>query len=172
MTIETQNEYQWNDGFSTLMDVKVVVKELHAIQEEKGEINPELIVEHAKDKKSALHNYFVWDNKTAANKYRLQQASELLRRIEVRVVKDGEPKTLRAFEVVNKTAHASNYLSFDLADGFSRAKQVVVSDLNRCLSRLDPYAEFGTVSAYIKNAIQELLKVSTETQKEQPAIAS
>jgi len=176
MTIELKNEYKWNIGASSSMtnvDVSGVVKELYAIQEKDGELNPEQIVEFAKDKSTFLHKCFNWNNKDAAHKFRINQATELLRRIEVRVLKDGEPQSLRAFEVVNRPLFKpQNYISLDLADSFVRSGQIANNDLSRALSRLEPYHEYEKVSIYIRSALEELSKVATETKEEQPALAS
>lgn len=166
MTIEVKQEYQWNGGFGASLDIKKVVQELNDIQKEVGEISPESIVEAARKKDSELHSYFEWNNTKAADKYRLQQASELIRRIEVKVIKDGEPQTLRAYEIANRVIGEKNYVSFESGEGFERAKEIVLSDLLRASNRLQPYKEYFPALAHIKRAIKELSKVSTEIKTE------
>lgn len=166
MTVEIKKEYQWNGDFGTSMDIKKVVTELNDIQAQQGEISPEAIVKAARQTHSELHSYFEWNNTKAADKYRLQQASELLRRIEVKVIKDGESQTLRAYEITNRQPGDKTYVSFDTGAGFQRAKEIVLSDLNRALGRLQPYKEYLPALSHIKRAIKELAKVSTETKPE------
>jgi hypothetical protein len=171
MTIESKQEYQWNSNWGNSLDIDKVVEELKDIQEEKGEIVPEFVVEAAKNKNSALHNYFEWNNKEAAHKYRLQQASELLRRIEVRVIKDGEPKVFRAFEVVSKTeSHASNYNYYDTVNQSQIAKSVVINDLKRSINRLSPFNEYVGIVRLLDSALELLSKESTETKNEVMAV--
>lgn len=49
------------------------------LNDEYGEVNPEIIVEKAKDENNILHNCFEWDDTKAAHKYRIEQAKEIIR---------------------------------------------------------------------------------------------
>lgn len=174
MTIEAKNEYQWNQGWANPIahtDVNAVVEELKEIQEVRGEINPALILESARNKKSVLHAYFTWDDKKAADKWRLQQASELLRRIEVKVVTNGETKFYRAFEVIKKdnfNAGSSTILFNPSNNNSSRAAQIATEDLNRTINRLEPFTEYKVVVSWLKKTATLLssIKESTETTSE------
>ncbi len=86
-------KYKFTDKIS-----KEVVDKLLHIKDTKG-LTAEEIVYEAKKSKSVLHNLFDWDNTSAANKYRLQQARILVN--EVRVII--EEKEFYAFENVNVT---------------------------------------------------------------------
>lgn len=169
MTLESQQQYQWNSDFGKPEDLPGVVAELRAIQGKNGEIKPELVVEAAKVKTSALHKYFTWDNKEAAVKYRLQEASNLLRRIEVVVIKDGEPKTLRAFEVVSRNETTSNYAPVDTAEQSIIAKNIVINDLKRSINRLSTFPEYQKIVWLLTTALESLSKESTETHKKEMA---
>lgn len=180
MTIEVKQEYQWNVNFRSPIahtDVNSVVKELLEIQEIRGEVNPAYVIESAKNKKSALHSYFLWDNEKAANRYRLHQASELLMRIEVKVVKDGEPKIMRAFEVTKSGNNESGakYISFDSGSS-SRVKEISINDLNRTISRLESFPEYKVVVTWLKKTAGLLASIepkeSTETKKEVKPVLS
>jgi len=74
-------------------------KELERIQEKKGAICAEYIIEAAKSKNSVLHPEFEWDNNKAANTYRRQQAQMLIRCIVVNVENVEEP--VRAYALVS-----------------------------------------------------------------------
>jgi len=57
-----------------------VQQELEAIRRShRGVLNPRDVVEYAKDRKTALHSRFTWDNDAAAAEYRLWQAREIIR---------------------------------------------------------------------------------------------
>ena len=58
-----------------------------------GRIDPHAIVEAARSPESPLHRYFEWDDTSAAEKYRISQARELLR--SVRLKTTIEDRTLR-----------------------------------------------------------------------------
>lgn len=62
-------------------------QELLKLQKQNGGIlNPKIVIDSARDKKSPLHDYFVWDNAKASEKYRLIQAEELIRRVRVEII--------------------------------------------------------------------------------------
>jgi 4-hydroxy-L-threonine phosphate dehydrogenase PdxA len=56
---------------------------IKALAEKHGGITPEIVLSDARKKSSPLHSHFVWDDSVAAEKYRLVQAAELIRRIKV-----------------------------------------------------------------------------------------
>ena len=62
---------------------KVVRDELLKLQDRKGRITPQAVVDEASDPKHPLHKLFEWDDSAAARKYRLDQARELIRSVEV-----------------------------------------------------------------------------------------
>lgn len=178
MTIELNKEYQWDAGWSNPIahtDIKEVVKELKEIEEIRGEITPEFIVESAKNKKSVLHSCFVWDDAKAAHKYRLIKASELLRRITIKVIKDGEPRIIKAFEITKKdNFNTPKFNSFDLSSSSSSSRNtfLIKQNLSYALNRALPFPELKPVVVLIEKAIEELSKESTETPKEEPAALS
>ena len=58
---------------------KAQAQEVRAIHKEKGYIKPQDVVAKARDENSALHDYFDWDNDSAAEKYRVYRARHLLK---------------------------------------------------------------------------------------------
>lgn len=71
---------------------------LVAIAGERGTVTPEQVVESAKDEAHPLHGYFEWDDDEAAARYRLMQASQLIRQVRVSVVAaDQRTMVVRAF---------------------------------------------------------------------------
>ena len=58
----------------------------------------EVVATAKRRKKSALHGQFEWDDPTAAQKYRLEQARHILNHIVIQVTtNDGEEKNVRAY---------------------------------------------------------------------------
>lgn len=73
-----------------------VLGELEIIRKKAGGfLRPTDVVKYAKSEKSALHSYFEWDNGKAAEKWRLRQASELIR--VVVIVSEQTSEKVRAF---------------------------------------------------------------------------
>ena len=60
-------------------DIDLVFEELRKIEEQDGILKPESVVEFAKNKKTALHEHFDWNDSSAGHKYRLWQARQLIR---------------------------------------------------------------------------------------------
>jgi tRNA A37 N6-isopentenylltransferase MiaA len=98
--MEVEN-VRWRDRFpSNGVDPVKAYKEILRLKaQNKNSVSPELLVESARDESSTLHPLFNWDDAEAASKYRVQQASTILRAIEV-VYIEGPKKPSRAFEIV------------------------------------------------------------------------
>jgi len=61
-----------------------------------GYLNPAHVVETARDPSHILHNEFSWDDEDAADKYRIAQASALIRRVKFTVIRQStETKEVR-----------------------------------------------------------------------------
>jgi hypothetical protein len=60
-------------------DIETAVPIISKMIEERGNIAPEDVVEAARPTKAALHRYFTWNNREAANKYRIEEAKYLIR---------------------------------------------------------------------------------------------
>jgi len=74
---------------------KEIAEVLQAISDANGgKITPDQVVKHAKDPNSPLHERFIWSDKEAAQKHRLDTARQLIR--SVRVIIKKETKVLRA----------------------------------------------------------------------------
>jgi len=72
-----------------------LIATLNKIREEHGLLTPRLLVDLARDEKHPLHTRFEWDDSAAAEKWRLEQAGQLLR-VTFKPA-PGRPAELRAF---------------------------------------------------------------------------
>lgn len=61
------------------------VNELERIEEKRGSLTPEIVVEESRDENAVLHNIFEWDDAKAADNYRREQARKLLGNITVEI---------------------------------------------------------------------------------------
>ena len=67
--------------------INKIKKELEEIRKaNNGLLRPEDVVRFAKNKNTALHSRFTWDNNEAAERWRLEQASEIIRKVRVIVI--------------------------------------------------------------------------------------
>lgn len=73
---------------------------LQTVYQEHGQLTPKLLVDVARDPDHELHSRFEWDDTVAAEKYRQEQARELIRRVRI-VYREGDeknpPQTIRAY---------------------------------------------------------------------------
>ena len=97
----------------------VVISELKDIEEAHGKINPALVVESSKNKKSILHSFFEWDNEKAANSFRKSQAAEIIRHIEVKVIKNGETLSIRAYDITKRDNLNGNSIPVNIPNTIS-----------------------------------------------------
>lgn len=176
-----KKEYQWKTWGNMISrtDVNKVVSELEEIKATHGKINPTLVVEKARDRKSAMHSYFDWDDKSAADAYRGQEASILLRHIEVKVVKDDKPFFVRAYEVLNTSSDNFKsdvkYVSNDSMspESISIIRKQFMADIGSMIKRMSAFKEFDRAKSYLEWANKILLEDSTETLKEiNPALSA
>ena len=73
------NSYSWK--WNVPADAQKVGSELEAIYEEHGKLTPPLIVEDARNDDRETHKLLEWDETTAAEKYRNEQARHIMRNI-------------------------------------------------------------------------------------------
>lgn len=107
--------------------------QLQRIYDEHGELTPELVVKEASDPTHPLHSRFNWDDRTAAESWRKEQAHQLIR--SVRVVyrqSDGKSgdKSIRAFHAVRvESGYVYEPTDKVIADPF--LTKLVLADMKR-----------------------------------------
>jgi hypothetical protein len=62
-----------------------IEKELRKIYEDNGVLTPDVVLEAAQEPSHPLHSKFDWDDTVAAHRWRLSQASHLIRNVKVNV---------------------------------------------------------------------------------------
>ena len=89
--------YEKRAGFRLKNSAQTVGEELDRINTKHGELLPQTVVDESRKKSAVLHPEFEWQDKVAADAFRRDQASKLVR--SVTVLAPDLPKT-RAFESV------------------------------------------------------------------------
>lgn len=94
---------EWKSRFPNAgVDAKVALNAIDEIKNKNGgQVSPNAIVDAAKKKTHPLHKLFTWDDTEAAAKYRLQEAGNLLRSIEI-TYEELPEQPRRAFEIITK----------------------------------------------------------------------
>lgn len=104
---------------------------LTAIHHEHGTLTPALVVDVARDPEHPLHSRFEWDDTLAAEKWRHEQAGQLLRVVKL-PADPARPGDLRAFVAVKgQDSHRAEYVPTEqaMADEFTRT--LVLRDMER-----------------------------------------
>jgi hypothetical protein len=105
----------------TIAECQVISAELVRIGEaNQGRVTPQMVVDEARSESSPLHDFFDWNQKAAAEKWRLSQAAQLIRSVDVIVeLSDRAPITTRAF------------VTFGDNEGYRTTESVLGSDNDR-----------------------------------------
>ena len=74
----------------------MIKEELEKLHKKHGNLTAEIVLNEAKRKKSPLHDYFEWDDSTAAHKWRMHQARQLIISVKVET-HENEPTKTRYF---------------------------------------------------------------------------
>lgn len=111
-------QYSWKPGAADFRkyDPQPIGEEVERLRVKHGELDPGAIVEEAKNKRSALHPLFPWDDEEAARLAREQIARRLLRSIHVRIERPhAKPIDTRAFVSSAVNGKARHYTSATVA---------------------------------------------------------
>jgi hypothetical protein len=54
-----------------------------SLESKQGKLTPQQVLEAARDEESPLHRFFEWDDSTAAEAYRVEQARDLIKKVKV-----------------------------------------------------------------------------------------
>ena len=129
--------YKWN-GFKYPVDAEIVGREFEKIEQEEGEIAPESVVEKAKSKNSVLHPLFEWDDKKAAEAYRIDRARHVIAHLLI-VEEKPETKetiTVRAFVSFNEIRQKGRFINIRDAIESKESRAVL---LNTALAELSSF---------------------------------
>jgi hypothetical protein len=101
------------------MDINAIKDELQQLAVG-GVLEPEQVVEAARNPNSSMHNQFVWDDNEASHLYRLQQARALIKRVKVEVIRSD-----------NEVVRVPVFVRSPTGSGYEATQQVVVRHADR-----------------------------------------
>jgi len=110
--------------------------------EHRGRLTAAAVVDSARDPQSPLHRYFEWDDTSAAESWRLEQARSLIR--SVRVIVTYETETLAHPRYVRDTKREPDEPGYVTIDQCKREPSTA-----KALMRY----EFGRAAAHVQRAI-------------------
>ncbi len=93
--------YSWKIEGLYCVSADAAGAEIEHCTNEQGYILPSAVVERAKRPTSAIHTCFEWNDKAAATRYRIHQASKLIRNIDTDTVSESDGKETPIHTFVN-----------------------------------------------------------------------
>lgn len=106
-----QIQVRWREGFVCPVAPEAAYREFQAVERRLGRLEPEAVVERAADPQNPLHPAFEWDDRRAAHLYRVAQAKEMIRALEVEVVvrekAPAEPVRVRVYHSEGANSYAN-----------------------------------------------------------------
>lgn len=124
---------------------------LQSIYDNHGHLTPELVLDEARAEDHPLHTRFEWDDAVAAERYRRDQAHELIQSVKISYAEaDGRRTEIRAFHAVRK---ASGY-SYEPAEQIAQddmATRILLADMQREWQTLKRrYQQFAEFTAMVR----------------------
>jgi hypothetical protein len=126
-----------------------IQEELQSIEEKNGILRAEDVVEYAKNKKTALHSQFVWEDTEAARLYRLYTARQVIKASVTIIERDNKEYTVRAFVslTTDRTQEGGGYRSITTVLSDADMKKRMVSDaLGELVTIRRKYKELSELS--------------------------
>lgn len=130
--------FQWRCS-KWSVDANVAGEVLSGIEREHGSVLPKEVVEVSRSEDAPLHNCFEWDDGVAAERYREEQAKDIIRNLVVIVdeITDNSLEPVRAFLSVHEIPNESRkYLS--VARVF-RDSSLVTQVIEQALKELESF---------------------------------
>jgi hypothetical protein len=157
---------------------KLVGQELEKLRQQHQVLTPQIVLEAAMDEDSPLHRYFTWDDTTAAEKYRLQEAAKIIRSIEVVVVSKGGQETQhRALYTTVQIGQDEPGVYVTAEDGLTD-KQIRVALLRRAkreaeifIHKYQQLQSLARIMKTMKEAIEALQRAIDNDEDENEAAA-
>lgn len=121
-------------------------EQLLTIRAEYGALTPRLVMDEARDDNHPLHSRFEWDDAIAGERYRLNQAHELIQVVRLTFTNHkGVERSVRAFHAV-QGENGSTYEPAELIASDPVLTQILLMDMRRewksMQGRYGHFAEF------------------------------
>jgi hypothetical protein len=149
--------FKWKiESLAKGVDLKKALIELEKIEKNYNGITRQNILDVAKNKKSALHNYFTWDDTIAAEKCRLREAADLINNIQITVVSSGQKREVGYYEIIKTKENKSSYKNISTFDqhDIEEIKLRTIRSINQLKSKLCFFKEFNSFVKALDSAIK------------------
>lgn len=138
-----------------------------------GEITPDDVVVAATPEDSPIHGLFLWDNEVAGQRYRLDQARDLIRRVKVNYIPgDKDIRQIRVSEYVHdpllpqgEQGYTRTALLRSREDGARAALDAELARVASMVERARMIAVHLGLSAECEAGLQEIIGTSTRRKR-------
>lgn len=151
-------QVSWTDRFSTTIAPEVAHREFQRIEAREGAVTPHALLDASRPVDAPLHALFEWDNTKAAERWRLNQAQEIISSLRI-VVREGEAD-IPAMAYVEVAAggdrHRKAFLPMtSVVDDGERRVQFLLGELRNLEGILRRTEAFGEM-APLRDAVQQV----------------
>lgn len=102
------------------------------IRDDRGILTPAVVLEEARAEDHPLHSRFDWDDSTAAEKYRLHQAGELIRSVRIEYLQGEKKVEAPAFvSIARKAVPAREYVPIESVANSEEIRAMALRDAER-----------------------------------------
>jgi len=110
---------------------KIIDRTLDQIYQRRGTITPALLLEEARNPRSEVHGFFEWDDRVAADKHRLRQATDMILASKfVAVLQSARNSRTPSADAIAAAPTVRRFLPALRGEGF-RLRTEVLSDADR-----------------------------------------
>ena len=135
---ENEMVYQYKVPYARV-SAQTAGEELARIECEHGGLTPELVVNASREELAPLHPVFEWDDRKAAECYRVVQAGSVIRNVTVKIEEAARMEPTRAFVNVAPVGQRKGiFVSIKNAMGDEETRETVVA---RALAELEKVKE-------------------------------
>lgn len=152
------------------MDAMIVSGELQRLEDERGRLTPEIVVDSARHEESPLHDEFDWDDGVAAHQWRIEQARRLIRSVKVSVVT--ETTTIRCVTYVRDPAAGvkeQGYIRTMRAVDEQLGDEVLAYEMGRLLALTSRVVDIAEALEE-RDAVEDITKARRYIEKAHGAI--
>lgn len=131
--------------FFKINKYKVSAEDCYTELQTLSEITPQNVVDLARNEDSKLHNDFEWDNDIAGEKYRLLQASDMIRMLTYEP-KDEKHEPIRVYQIsTKKTVYKPVEMILKNEDEYQNLLKRALAELNSLKKRYSTLVELEQV---------------------------
>jgi hypothetical protein len=116
-----------------------------------GKLKPVDVVKNAKNPQSPLHKYFVWDDTKAAHEYRLWQARELIKKIEI-TYEDGVVSQYVNVRIEQDQYYQKIDIALSNKNEWESAKQLLLTQIQAITANLCKMEQFAANENIVQKA--------------------